>query len=250
MTKGNGLGDNLYIDGYDLSGDIQVIDRINGGPATIDQTGIDKYAHERAGGRRDGNIDVTTYFNDAAGQAFPVLSARPTTDRIVSYFRGTAIGNQSACLVAKQLDYDPQYKEDGSLLIKVKSAANQYGLEWGNQLTAGKRTDTGAAVGTGWDGAAATSLGLQAYLHVFSFAGTDVTIKLQESSDNGSGDAWADVVGGAFTQVTAGPTKERIATAADLAVERYLRVTTVTTGGFTSCVFAVTVVKNTVAVSF
>jgi hypothetical protein len=93
------------------------------------------------------------------------------------------------------------------------------------------------------DFGAESDFGLQAYLHVFAFTGTDVTIKLQESSDN-SGDAYADVVGGGFTAVASAPTSERIATAVDLTVEQYLKVTTVTTGGFTSCAFAVMVVRN------
>jgi hypothetical protein len=87
---------------------------------------------------------------------------------------------------------------------------------------------------------------LQAYLHVFSFAGTSVTVKLQESSDNGGGDAFADVTGGAFTAAT-GRTWQRIATGTQN-VKRYLRV--VTTGTFSSAVFAVMVAYNRTAVVF
>jgi len=75
-----------------------------------------------------------------------------------------------------------------------------------------------------------------------------VTIKIQESSDDGAGDAWTDVVGGAFTSVAEGPQVQRIETARDLAVERYLRVVTTTTGGLTSVEFLVTVTKNTTEV--
>jgi hypothetical protein len=87
---------------------------------------------------------------------------------------------------------------------------------------------------------------LQAYLQVFSFTGTSVTVKIQESSDNAVGDAFADVVGGTFTAAT-GRTAERIATAA-INVERYLRV--VTTGTFSSAVFAVTAIRNDTSVVF
>jgi hypothetical protein len=78
---------------------------------------------------------------------------------------------------------------------------------------------------------------------VFSVAGTSVTVKLQESSDNGT-DPWADVTGGGFAAATpaASPQCQRIETANDLTVERYLRV--VTTGTFTSAIFAVCIVKN------
>jgi hypothetical protein len=121
------------------------------------------------------------------------------------------------------------------------------GVGHGLALTTGKRTDTAATNGTGVDfgdpSPAAFSYGLQAYLHVFAFTGTNATIKLQQSSDNGAGDAWSDVVGGAFASVTSGPQAQRIETARDLAVERYLRV--VTTGTFTSLQFAVATTVNT-----
>lgn len=147
--------------------------------------------------------------------------------------------------MAKQVNYDPTRAADGSLTIQVQAQSTDYGLQWGKQLTAGKRTDTAATNGTGVDFGAAWTNGLQAFLHVFSFTGTSVTVKLQESSDNGAGDAWADVTGGGFTAAT-GRTAQRIAKTGS--GERYLRV--VTTGTFSSAVFAVTVVVNSDAVTF
>jgi hypothetical protein len=52
------------------------------------------------------------------------------------------------------------------------------------------------------------------------------------------------VTGGGFTQVTAAPFSQRIATATNLAVERYLRATTTTSGGFSEMTFAVLVCRN------
>lgn len=245
MGKQTGLGDNLYVNGYDLSGDIGALSRIAGGPRPLSVTGIDKSAQERIGGLRDAGIEFQAWFNDAAGQGHPVLSALPLTDRIVTYCRGTTIGKPAAGLVARQVNYDPTRSNDGALTIAVQNLGNGYGLEWGNQLTAGKRTDTAATNGTSVDLGSSSpgAFGLQAYLHVFAFSGTDVTIRIQESSDNGVGDAFANVVGGAFTQVTSAPTYERIVTGA-INVERYLRIATSTTGGFTSVTFAVMAVRN------
>jgi len=251
MSKESGLGDNLYVGGYDLSGDIGSLSAIGGGPTALDVTGINASGYERIGGIRDGRIEYTAFFNPAAGQAHPVLSALPTTDVHLMYCRGTTQGNQAACLVSKQINYDPNRGGDGGLTFGVQAQANGYGLEWAWLMTAGKRTDTGATNGAGIGGLwAQTDFGLQAYLQVFSFAGTDVTISFEESSDNGSGDAWAAVTGGVFTEVTSGPTTERIQTARDLTVEQYLRVVTSTTGGFTSLVFAVAVVRNYTEVLF
>lgn len=248
MAKQSGLGDALYIAGYDLSGDISAVNSIGGGPALLDVTGIDKSAFQRIGGLRDGRIDYTAFFNPAAGQAHPRLSTLPTADVILSYYRGTALGGASANLVAKQLNYDGTRADDGAFTFAGQNQGNGYGLEWGTSLTAGKRTDTTATNGSSVDfGTGSTTFGLQAYLHVFAFTGTSVTVKLQESSDNGAGDAWADVTGGGFTAAT-GITSQRIATASNLTVERYLRV--VTTGTFTNAVFAVSVNRNDVATTF
>jgi hypothetical protein len=249
VAKSSGLGANLYVDGYDLSNDTGSVQRIGGGPVALDLTGINKSAFERVGGQRDGAIDFTSWHNSSAGQAHPVLSALPSVDRIVSYYHSTTLGDPAASIVCKQVDYSGTRAQDGSLSYSVPNPSNGYALEWGVSLTAGKRTDTGATAGTAVDFAAGTNFGLQAYLHVFSFSGTDATITIQESSDN-SGDAYANVVGGGFTQITSAPTKQRIATATNLAVERYLKVTTTTATSFTSLVFAVMVVRNEAAPAF
>lgn len=458
MAKENGLASELFVGGYQLSGDIQSVDNISCPAATLDVTGINKSAYERINGLRDGMIEATTFFNTATGRAHPVLKTLPTTDTHLMYCHKTTLGNPAACLVAKQINYDGSRASDAGFTFKVQAQGNAYGLEWGEQHTAGLRTDTGATSGTAvgftggdayvqlpgssgntittpdaasldivgdldlrakvaaddWtpaansyvmskytqtgnqrsyslfigtdgklnfqfsnDGTASiskastastgftdgtahwirvtldvdngasgydvkfytsedgvtwtqlgttvttatatsvfastaileigsrnagtsdffagkffegqvlsgiggtsvahpvatvtgvtdatpltwtvngtaiptnrTSYGLQAYLQLTTLTGTDITVKLQSSADNGVNDAWADVTGGGFTQVTAGPAFERIATSATLDVERYLRVTTTTSGGFTSCSFAVTVVRNGSAVSF
>ncbi|WP_431897923.1 hypothetical protein [Nonomuraea sp. bgisy101] len=252
MAKQSGLGDRLWVSGYNLSGDIGSLGRIGGGLAgTQDVTGIDKSAFERVGLARDGSFEYVAFWNTALDRAHDRLSLLPTTDQILTYGRGAALGSPAASLVGKQIDYNPTRGNDGSLTLAVQTLANGYGIDWGRQLTAGERTDTGATNGSSVDfGTGSTLFGLQAFLHVTAFTGTDATIKLQQSSDNGAGDAWADVVGGAFTQVTAGPTSERIQTARNQTVERYLRVVTTTTGGFSSLTFVVAASRNDTEVLF
>jgi hypothetical protein len=248
MTTLTGLANKLYIGGRDLSGDIGSLSRIGGSKATLDFTSIEDEGMRRKGGLRDGSIEFVSYFNNATGQAHPTFSALPTTDVVCTYGAGTTLGDISACLVGNQINYDPNRGNDGSLTNTTQMLGNGYGLDWTRQMTAGKRTDTAATDGSSVDfGTGSTTHGLQAYLQVFSFTGTDVTVKLQESSDNGVGDAWVDVTGGGFTQITSGPTSQRIQTSRTLTVERYLRVVTVTTGGFTSLVFHVSVRRNKVA---
>lgn len=244
MAKESGLGAAFYIDGVNLSGDTNALERISKSMGLIPQTGIDKYAMERKGGVLDGGIDFTSFFNP--DRAHPKLEDLPRVDVVASYFhKGADLGTQVGSIVAKQANYDPTRAADGQLTLKVQTNANAWWLDWGLALTAGERTDTAAANGTGvdfndWGGG--NSFGLQAYCHLAAFTGTDVTIKLQQSSDNGVGDAWADVVGGSFGALTAAPQGVRIATARDQAVERYLRV--VTTGTFSNAVFRVAVTAN------
>lgn len=244
--KSSGLGDAFYAAGYDLSGDIGSVS-LSGGPATLDVTGIDKSAFERIGGLRNGSMQWKAFFNPDLGMTHDKLAALPTADVICTYMRGTTLGNPAACQVSKQINYDGTRADSGEFTFSVDAQSNGFGLEWGQQLTAGKRTDTAATNGTGIDTTASVSFGAQAYLQAFSFAGTDVTVKIQDSADNVT---FADVAGLSFTQITAGPTSERIATGATATIRRYLRAVTATTGGFTSLVFAVVVVKNATAVSF
>ena len=244
MAKQSGLGDNLYIAGYNLSGDIGSLGRIGGGPATFDVTGIDKSGIERIGVVRDGAIEYNGWFNPAVQQLHERVSALPTADQILTYCRGTLLGSPAASLVSKQLNYDGNRGQDGSLSFAVAAQANGFGIEWGRQLTAGVREDTAATNGASIDTTASASFGAQAYLQVFSFTGTDATVKIQDSADNA---AFADVASFAFTQITAGRQAQRISIVNTATVRRYLRAITVTTGGFTLLQFSVNVVKNETA---
>jgi hypothetical protein len=246
VAKQSGLGDGLYIAGYNASGDIQQLGRIGGGPALLNMTGIDKSAYERKGGLRDGAFEMTTFFNSdtVTPATHEKLSALPRTDVLMTYCRGTVLGDPAASIVAKQANYDPQRGDDGMITFSVSAQANGYGTEWGRQLTAGVRTDTVATNGTGIDTTASASFGGQAYLQVFAFTGTDATVKIQDSADNAT---FADVAGFAFTQITTAPTTERIALGNTATIRRYVRAVTVTTAGFSSLSFSVNVIKNETA---
>lgn len=248
MTKASGLGAAFWIDGVDLSNDVASLSRISSSRGVLPATGIDKSAMERTQAIRDGGMELTSWFNPAANQQHATLKAVPSTDRHAAYCHRTTLGAPAAAVVGKQITYDGSRGDDGAYTHDATLESNAYGLEWGYLLTAGKRTDTAATNGTGVDFAASTAFGLQAYLQVFAFTGTSVTIKLQESSNDGAGDAYADVTGGGFTVVSSAPTKQRIETTRALTVERWLRV--VTTGTFSNCVFGVIVKKNTVSTVF
>lgn len=245
MAKTTGLGDAFYVGGSDLSGDINALSKISGGPGVIDVTDITQSGIARLGGTRDGGIDYNVYFDPAV--AHPVLSALPLTDVICSYFRGTAIGNPSAAMVSKQLNYDWSRDNSGGLLGQVSMQSNAFGLEWGVQLTPGHRVDgsaTAAGPANSFDTTASAAFGAQMYVQLFAFAGTSVTIKVQDSADNIT---FADISGTSLTTtaLTTGVQAVRIAIPNTTTVRRYVAVGTV--GTFSNADFAVTVVKNTTA---
>jgi hypothetical protein len=314
MSKQSGLGARCLVGGFDISGDVQAIDTVTGGPAPWDVTDITMSAHARQGLLRDGSLGFTTFMNPAG--AHPVLSALPTADTLMSFLvPPLALGSPAVCLNAKQVNYDPTRGADGSLTLKVQGEANGFGTEWCQQLTAGLRTDTAATNGTSLDQGAAfstpavplttvpvtntsplpatvvvsggtmtnvsvngvtvgagagtytvpsggtitmtftvaptwtwtlqTFLGAQAYLQATAFAGTSVTVAVQDSADNAS---FATVTGLTFTAVTAAPATQRLATANNATVRRYLRV--ITTGTFNPATFAVAFNRNIVATAF
>lgn len=248
MAKSTGLGARFLVGGYNLSGDTGAVQRIACPRTVLDLTDITQEAPERALALKDGGIDWMSHFNPAAGRAHPVLSALPRTDTMVMYLHRNAQDTAVACMVAKQLNYDPNRVQDGGYTIGVNAVSNAYGLEWGDLLSVGIQTVTGTGGQTSVDNGAATAFGLQAYLQVTALTGDDVTFSVQSSSDNGAGDAFADVTGAVFTEVTAAPAFERVQTARDAAIERYLRVSVA--GTFTSVTYALAVVRNPYTVVF
>jgi hypothetical protein len=245
MAKQSGLGDNLYVAGVNVSGDVGALGRIGGGPSALEVTSIDKSAYERLGGLRDGAMEYTGFFNDSPLQLHQTLRSLPLTDQILTYCRGTVLGGEAACLVGKQITYDLSRPNDGSFTVATNAQANGFGIEWGQQLTAGMITIATATNGVGVDTTASLSFGAQIYLQVQAFTGTSAAIVLQDSADNAS---FLPVTGGAFASVTTAPQAQRVATGLTQTVRRYLRVSV--TGTFTVLTYSMVVVKNQTATVF
>ena len=248
VNKVSGLADQFYVAGYDLSGAVNALDKIACPVATWDATTISQSAAARGFGQRDGGIDFTTLMLiDSAGPTDVTgnLKALPTADVIGTYAMAAgamAAGNPGACILAKQVGYDPTRDNKGFLTLKVSLQANGYGLEWGKQLTAGLRTDTAATAGPVYDDAAATSYGGQAYFQLTAFTGTSVTIDIQHATTSGGSYVTTGLTSQAFT---AAPGWQRVAVANTTTIDEFLKV--VTTGTFTSAKFSVVFVRNPVA---
>src|ERR1700752_5458476 len=131
MTKVTGMGDRLLVGGNDVSGDINSINKISGGNAPLPFTDITQFAMARLGGRRDGALDFTSYFDPAPAQSHAVFSALPRTDTIVTYCHGYALGAPAASMNGDQINYDGTRPQDGSFTFAVSVLPDQFGLEWG-----------------------------------------------------------------------------------------------------------------------
>jgi hypothetical protein len=241
MSKTGGLGDNFYIGGYDLSGDIASLDQISAPMTPLDVTPINSSANVRIGGLRAGDLQFTSFFDAAAGQEHVALSTLPTTDVIATYCRGTTLQNPAACIRGVQINYDPTRDNTGNLTLKVEVQSDAYGLEWGEQLTPGLRTDTSATVGSAITDTAASSFGGQAYFQLVSFTGTSVTIDIQSATTSGGSYTTTGLTSVAFTAIGA----QRLAVGNTVTINQYLKV--VTTGTFTNAVFNVVFVRNATA---
>ena len=236
MAKKSGLGQQIFVHGYDLSGDVSAIDNAGSPRDLLDATALNASAHERLVGLSDGNISVSSWFNDATEQEHAAYSGLLTTNRIVLWAFGATRGDVAAGLVAKQMNYDGSRGSDGSLALSVESlGASGVPLEWGNTLTTGKETHASAGSSTSRDDGAATSAGMAAYLEIVDCDSGTPTVQIQESSDNGASDAWTNVITFSTVGYASAPTAERLTMSGT--VKRYLRVTT--TGTFSNLDFCV-----------
>lgn len=239
MAKSSGLGDQLFIGGYDIGADINSIGSVSTPRLTLPATAITQSGMARMFGLRDASAEFVSYFNPAANQAHAALKTLPTSDTQLMYCRGEGIGSEAFCMVGKQIDYNPNRGDDGSLLFTTSAQSNGFGADWADQLTAGADTHASGASTTGLDTLASASFGWQAYLQVFSLGSGTATITIEDSADNVS---FATLSGGAFTNVTTRTFERLQSSSATATVRRYIRVTTSNT--FTDLVFAVAINKN------
>ena len=156
MAKQSGLGHQLLVGGNVVGGDVQSY-TFSSPTAMIEATDITQSAHARIPGLRDGVGSATVFFDPATGAAHDVFKGLPTADVLFHLLCGQVLGAPSACLNAKQVNYDPTRSNTGEFTFKVDAQANGFGLEWGELVTPGVRTDTAATNGASIDDAGGAS---------------------------------------------------------------------------------------------
>jgi hypothetical protein len=236
VSKRTGIISNLWVDQYNVSGDVGAVDQINASRNLLDVTGIDAEFMERLPGLGDGSISFSGFFNPSAGAFHAAYgSAFGTALSQVTVSIGTAIGDPAASIGAARTSYGVTRGADGSIATSAAAESGiGYGVDWGFLLNA-RASATGTATTT-VDNAVATSRGAQAYLHVTTVAAGTVTVTVEDSADNSSFDA---VSGLAFTATSAG-TAQYLATSSTATIRRYLRYNV--TGG--TATFALNVSRN------
>lgn len=234
----SGIGARLYLDQYDLSGDVSALSRVSATTNLQDRTVLQNAAVARLSLLRDGAIDFTAFFNGATGGAQRILKALPGQATQATATTGSTVGADTFSLVGLQATFNDNRGQDGSLVLETSIEASGTALEVGQLLTTGKQTFAGATGGGHTTyGATGTSAGWSAYLHAISIASGSATVTVQDSADNVT---YTGLTGGAFTAVSA-PGAQRIAGASGATVRKYVRVNV--TGTFTNLVAVVTFVR-------
>lgn len=238
MSIQSGLAARLYLDQWDLSGDVSALNRVASGTNLQDRTVLQNAAVARLPLLRDGAIDFTGFFNGATGGLAAVLKALPGTATQATAITASTVGADTFSLTGLQASYNSTRGQDGSLALDTSIEANATALETGELLTTGKQTfgATGANAAITY-GATATAFGWSAYLHAISIASGSATFTVQDSADNVT---FTSLTGGSFAAVSAAGA-QRIAGAATATVRKYVRLKA--TGTFSSPVAVATFVR-------
>ena len=239
MAKIAGLSQQFFYAGRDLSGDVGSIEEASAIQEVLDVTGLNAASVERVAGRVDGRLVWRHFFNDASGLSHSVVSTLPTANVLVLWTVVAAIGSAAFAMTAKQASARYERGEDMSLVGTVTCEGQGNPMEDCEMLTAGLRSDTSATNGSSFDNGAASSNGIVGHIHCSAFSGTSVVVKIEESSDNGSSDAFTAKA--TFATINGANASERIT--ATGSVERYLRVAT--SGTFSSAKIAVAARRGT-----
>jgi hypothetical protein len=220
----------------------------------------------------DGNvhaIDVSTFVNDAktfipgladckikmkgffdADSVDPEstfeywMMSRRRTVFPVTYFPdgGDTIGDMAVIVYGLLTSYTVDVVVKDAVAVKQEFQSSR-GMLQGKVLVPNVTETASNAGTTSLDNAASSADGGSATLHVSAVSGTtpSLTVKLQHSDDDGVGDPWADVTGGAFAAKTevGGEFIEFSGT-----LKRYVRVVTTVSGTSPSFTYNVAVHRN------
>ena len=204
------------------------------------QTFGDSWVEQTPVGLKSGTLTVRGFFDEADNRSNEALVTGLTTqDRVVVATLEGNVQGQTA-IAMKSTQQNVVREASRSELHKLSADFVSQGIVDQDALIVQTHVadDTAGVMSDGsLDNTAATTNGGRVYIQATALAlgsYTNMQIKLQESSDNGSSDAWADVAGTTSTAITAVPASEVLTIAAGTTIERYTRAFLVLNGSGSS----------------
>lgn len=219
----HGMNTRIYGRGYDLSPYFKTV-TIGGSRAVADDSNFSDTSRRYKGGRMSGELSAEGLYSDNTGEIQTILETIFGTDTandvyMISPQGGTTIGDDFFGLKGILTKHGTSSPEEDMVDASVE-VNSRNGLHIGRVLHEhAAETTTGNSASV--DHGAATANGGMFFVIVTAFSATSVTIKAQESSDDGGSDAFADVTGASLTFTGVGAQVAEVATGT--AVERYLR---------------------------
>jgi len=238
MAKQSGLGQKLYVQGYDISTDTSSLSNVGYMQELLDTTGINVSASERVTGLESSQMTVNGWFDvadDKSHEAYLVSNKLPGTDRAVTYLIGDAITEPAFFLNAKQAEYNITRASGSALATTASFASNATsaagdGVQFGVMLDGGSTTYSSSTNGTTVDQSASSSAGAVACLQFQS--GTSVSsfvVKVQHSTNGAS---WSDII--TFSTISANTATAEILSM-EGTVNRYVRTINTLSGTNATC---------------
>jgi hypothetical protein len=172
MAKTSGLNTRLYVEGYDLSGDANALSGMGYSNSLYDTTTLDVSAAKRIIGPVEGTLTVNGWFDNRSGGIHPVFTSNsgklPTGDQNVLVPMGSAVGDPSLALLAKEADYSVDRAQGSAISVTSNFSSTGNGPEFGVMMTAFADTHSSAGSGTVIDSGASSSNGGAGILQLFS----------------------------------------------------------------------------------
>lgn len=233
MAKVSNLATRVYMDEFNWSGVLNSTEqRINQETPVV--TAFSDAGPRRVVGNYDAeHSDLGFFDSDDDGYDEQVFALLDNTEHyLTKLFGANAIGSIAYDHVISLVNQPRSAQAGGAVLLNFDSAGRDgvvRGLVLGNKVTTGAESLTGYNQGVTTAGTIYAAI-----FRVLAFDGTDITLKIQESSDDAAADAYADIVGLTATFTGIGVERDTIT----IVTEAWKRLNI--SGDFTSATILVT----------
>jgi predicted secreted protein len=234
VTSYHGKNTSVLWSQFDLSSYMQEAS-VKQEVSTAETTTFGAGSRSYVAGLKDGTVSLSGFFDDTTTTGADVVLntalGNATNPILTVGLAGATIGKRAKLAEIIETSYEITGNFDDAVTASVEMQVNG-GVDNGIYLK-GHAAETSSTNGAGQDGGAASTNGWVAHLHVTAMSTpTTLDVKVQHSTDNST---WADLSGGAFTQVTTSTTSQRLTGTGS--VNRYTRYVSTIAG--TSYTYAV-----------